>query len=207
MSDQEIEVKFYVTDLSTIEAQLKDLGAQLVQPRTREINLRFDTPTGDLQRSFQVLRLRKDTVAHLTYKGPGVIQEGVRTRQEIEFEVSDFLTARYFLEALGYSVVMIYEKYRAVYDIDGLHVTLDELPYGSFVEIEGPDIVSLQIFNRRLALDWQAAVEESYVSLFDSLKLTLGLHFRDLNFENFKGIQVRPQDLKVKIADRLPGKR
>lgn len=201
MSEQEIEVKFIVGDLAKIEARLKDLGAEPTQARTHELNLRFDTPSGELKRTFQVLRLRQDTAARLTYKGPGVLQEGVRSRQELEFEVSDFSTARRFLEALGYAVAMIYEKYRTVYDLDGMHVALDEMPYGNFVEIEGPDIPSLQAFNRRLGLDWSAAVSESYTALFDGLKLRLGLKFRDLLFENFQAVGVTPEDFGARLAD------
>ena len=201
MSDQEIEVKFYVNDLAKLEARLKELGAQLVQPRTYEINLRFDTPDGELKRTSRVLRLRRDTAARLTYKGPGVVDEGVRTRQELEFEVSDFRTARQFLEGLGYAVAMIYEKYRAVYDLEGMHVALDELPYGKFIEIEGPDIPSLQSLSRRLELDWSAAVAESYTTLFDGLKQWLGLNFRDLIFENFQAVQVKVQDFGARSAD------
>ena len=47
MNDQEIEVKFYVSDLEAIQAHLVQLGARLVQPRTLEVNLRYDTPGGD----------------------------------------------------------------------------------------------------------------------------------------------------------------
>ena len=128
MKDQELEVKFYVKDLASVERRLVALEARLVQPRAHEINLRFDTPAGDLARGLQVLRLRQDTAARLTYKGPAQARDGVRVRQEIEFVVEDFETARAFLEALGYRVSMLYEKFRTVYDIDDVHVTLDELP-------------------------------------------------------------------------------
>ena len=199
--DQEIEVKFLVNDLAKVEARVKELGGKLAQARIHELNLRFDTPEGDLRRSYQVLRLRHDTAARLTYKGPGTTQEGVRSRQELEFEVSDFHTAQHFLEALGYSVTMIYEKYRAVYDLESMHVALDEMPYGNFVEIEGADIPSLQAFNRRLGLDWNAAVTESYTALFELIKQKLGLQFRDLIFENFQAVRVTPQDFGARCAD------
>ena len=41
--------------------------------------------------------------------------------QELEFTVGDFDMARAFLQALGYQVSMIYEKYRAGYDWEGMH--------------------------------------------------------------------------------------
>ena len=55
---QEIEAKFYVTNLSRIESQLRDLDAQLVQPRILESNIRFDLPDARLRSERRVLRLR-----------------------------------------------------------------------------------------------------------------------------------------------------
>jgi adenylate cyclase class IV len=56
-SDQELEVKFYLSDLPALRARLEAAGAQLFKPRVHEINLRFDTPSGDLTRGYRVLRL------------------------------------------------------------------------------------------------------------------------------------------------------
>jgi len=189
-SDQELEVKFYLPDLLTLRARLETAGAQLVQPRVHEINLRFDTPSGDLARGYRVLRLRQDTEARLTYKGPGELVDGVRSRQELEFTVSDFGTARHFLEALGYEVSVMYEKYRTTYALRGVLVTLDEMPYGNFTEIEGPDGASIRKTAEVLGLDWERRILDSYIMLFDRLRERLGLSFRDLSFANFEKLTV-----------------
>jgi adenylate cyclase class 2 len=189
-SDKELEVKFYLPDLSSLQTRLEASGAQLVQPRVHEVNLRFDTPTGELTRGYRVLRLRQDSEARLTYKGPGVLQDGVRARQELEFTVSDFDTARKFLEALGYTVSVMYEKYRATYALQGVLVTLDKMPYGNFAEIEGPDGASIHQAAEALGLDWERRILDSYLVLFDRLRERLGFTFRDLSFENFEGLTV-----------------
>jgi adenylate cyclase class 2 len=200
-NDQESEVKYYISDLPALERRLQSLGAQLVQPRVHEINLRFDVADGELVKTGQVLRLRQDSEARLTYKGPSQTEEGVRVRQEIEFIVSDHRAARAFLEALGYHVSMGYEKYRTSYDLGGAHVVLDEMPYGDFTEIEGPDPAIIQAVNQRLGLDWEARVPESYTVLFDLLREKLGLPFTDLTFENFQQLSISPADLDVRPAD------
>ena len=100
-------------------------------------NLRFDDTEGGLRNAHRVLRLRQDDKARLTYKGPGSVEGGARLREELEFTVSDFETARKLLEALGYQVMLVYEKYRTTYALGGCEVTLDEMPYGSFAEIDG----------------------------------------------------------------------
>jgi adenylate cyclase, class 2 len=195
--EQELEVKFYVNGLLPFENQLKQFGAALLQPRTHEINLRFDTPDQSLTRSSQVLRLRQDLEARLTYKGPGEVLGGVRLRREIEFSVSDYKAAQSFLEALGYQVSFMYEKFRAMYQLDNVLVTLDEMPYGFFLELEGPDPDSILAISRKLALKWDARILDSYTVLFDTVREKCGLKFRDLSFANFEGMQISPEMLNV----------
>jgi adenylate cyclase class 2 len=196
-SDKELEVKFYLPELSGLQARLEALGAQLIQLRVHELNLRFDTPGGELTRGYRVLRLRQDTAARLTYKGPGELLDGVRARQELEFTVSDFGTARKFLEALGYVISVMYEKYRATYSLEGVLVTLDEMPYGSFAEIEGPDGASIHRTAEALGLDWDKRILDSYLVLFDRLRERLGFTFHDLSFANFEELTVTGEMLGI----------
>lgn len=199
---QELEVKFLVSDLAAIEGRLKALGAALAQPRVYESNLRFDRPNGELSSARQALRLRMDSEARLTFKGPGREQDGVQQRQELEFTVSDYQMARQFLEALGFQVIFMYEKYRTTYRMDNVLVTLDEMPFGQFIEIEGPDGESILQAAQKLGVTWERRVFENYTGLFERVKNNLGLSLRDLSFDNFKGINVNPKDLGAEPADQ-----
>jgi len=192
VNDQEIEVKFYVQDLGKVEARL-------LRPRVHELNLRYDRPDGSLRREQRALRLRQSDDSRLTYKGPSAIVDGAMSRQEIEFSVGDFESAKAFLEALDYQLVVVYEKYRTTYELETSEVSkdfgslkalimLDELPYGNFVEIEGPDAASIHAAADSLGLEWEAAIAESYLALFERLRDKLGFTFRDLTFENFSGL-------------------
>jgi len=201
-ADQEIEIKLYVLDLQRVESRLLELGAELAQPRTHEFNLRFDRPDGALTRQGQVVRLRQDTAARLTYKGPPSGLDGVRVRQEIEFTVGDFQAARRFLEALGLNVSMIYEKYRREYRLEALHIALDELPYGNFVEIEGPDSASIRRACAQLDLDFSAGIPESYTLLFEHWRQRTQQALRDLVFASFRSLKVTPEELGVRPADQ-----
>lgn len=201
MSEEEIEVKFNIRNLPALEERLRSLGAGLVQPRTFEQNLRFDTPGKELEKSAKVLRLRRDSQVHLTFKGPSEYIEGTRLRKEIEFVLSDFQAAWHLLGELGYQVSMRYDKYRTVYDLLGLQVSLDELPYGKFVEIEGPDPTSIRTVSDMLGLDWETRVPESYTVLFELLRQRMQLPFQNLVFEDFEGLEITPLDLQVTPAD------
>jgi adenylate cyclase, class 2 len=187
-NEQELEVKFWIQYPQRLLDRLEGEAA-LLQPRTHEMNLRFDRPDGSLKSTRQVLRLRRDQDTRLTYKGPGSLQEGVHARREIELVVDNFETARHFIEALGFQVQMAYEKYRTTYRLDEILVTLDEMPYGFFVELEGPDPAAIQHASHTLSLIWDARILDSYTGLFDALKPVLGIQANDLLFTVFTGMQ------------------
>jgi len=201
MKQEEAEVKFYIKDLQSLEARLRSLGAQLTQPRTFEQNLRFDTPDKELAKGSKVLRLRRDLQARLTFKGPSEDVDGVRVRKEIEFVLADFQAAQQLLLELGYLVSMQYDKYRAVYDLLGVQISLDELPYGNFLEVEGPDPATIHTISTMLGLNWEARVPESYTVLFEQIQVRLQLNFNDLIFDNFANLDLQPSDLNVIPAD------
>lgn len=200
-SNKELEVKFFLADIEELRKSIDATGAKLVQPRTYERNLRFDTHDGKLTQSAQVLRLRQDTANRVTYKGPGEVKDGVSVRTEIEFVVEDFDNAQALFEALGYQVSMIYEKYRTAYELNGVLVTLDEMPFGDFTEIEGPDGASIRDVCHQLGLMWELRTLQSYAMLFQVVNKNLNLRFRDLTFENFADVKVGLSHLELAPAD------
>lgn len=199
--DQEIEVKFYVKDLNALQGRLIALGGRVQAERVHEVNLRFDFSDGSLTRAGRVLRLRQDAHAVMTYKGPAQPGEEVSTRQEIEFQVSDFEAARRLIEALGYQVAVSYEKYRATYELGDVLVTLDEMPFGSFVEIEGPGVEAIRTAATTLKLAWEARSTASYLALFNHLRSTSGLAAQNLTFDELRGVPVTPEELGLSYAD------
>ena len=202
MNGQEIEAKFHVQNLRKIELRLLELKAQLIQPRVHEINLRFDRPDGELRNSFRVLRLRQDDIARFTFKGPSVEKEGgILSRQEIEFEVGDFDSAKQFLEAIGFQVVVFYEKFRTTYELNNTHIMLDELPYGSFIEIEGENVETIHSIADLLSLNWDAMVRAGYHALFERVAGKYGLEVSKLSFENLKGITIKTTEMDIIAAD------
>lgn len=199
-SEKEIEAKFFVRDLAVFEQRLQEMGAKLTAERVFERNLRFDNREGDLNRERQALRLRQDANAVMTFKGPSREGASVSERLEIEFQVSDFNAARRLLEALGYEVAVIYEKYRTTYSVGELEVVLDELPFGRFIEIEGPSPSSIRKLANALGLRWEVRSSASYLALFYQVRAARGLSARNLTFEEFEGIVAAPKDLALDYA-------
>lgn len=200
---KETEAKFCVGDPNLIRERLLKLQARIRAPRVYELNLRFDTPAYELQRAGRVLRLRRDKEARLTYKDSERVEEGAVNRRELEFTVDSFDAAQQFLEALGFQVIFIYEKYRTTCNLAAARIMLDQLPFGDFVEIEG-EFETLKPAAAQLGLNWEAAIPLSYHALFERLRLARQLPFRDLTFQNFAGQTVLPADLGVTRADNCP---
>ncbi|MDD2923133.1 MAG: class IV adenylate cyclase [Anaerolineales bacterium] len=202
MNGRETEVKFHVNNLRKIEMRLLELKAHLIQSRAHEINLRFDTSDSDLRKNKRVLRLRQDDKARLTFKCPSVeMEDGVASRTEIEFAVEDFESAKQFLEALGFHAVVFYEKFRATYELNDTHIMLDELPYGTFVEIEGEDIAELHNIANQLGLNWGAMIKAGYHALYSRVSEKFGLDNSRLSFEELKNAKISAADLEIIAAD------
>jgi adenylate cyclase class 2 len=197
----EREAKFYIQNLAGLTERVRMTGAELVQPRLLETNLRLDTPEGDLRKAGRILRIRRDDKVRLTYKDNAHNEDGVVSRTEIEFIADSFDVARKFFEALGYPVSVIYEKYRRVYRIGDVEVMLDELPFGDFVEIEAPNNTLIEGVSQMLGLDLSKMVETNYLGLFERARRNMRFEFRDLTFENFAGLSPTTADLEVQPAD------
>jgi adenylate cyclase, class 2 len=201
MDDQEREIKFFVQDLEAMAQRLHLCGADLGRERTLERNLRFDTADHSLQREGRVLRLRQDDCVRVTYKADARVEGGAIVRTELEFTVDNFAVARKLFEALGYQVVVSYEKYRRTYRLGDVEVVLDELPMGDFVEIEAPNNVLIEGVAQMLGLDWSKGIATNYLGLFEIARSRRKFTFNDLTFENFRDLELVPGDMGVEPAD------
>lgn len=201
MKTQEREIKFYLKDLSALAEKLRLCGAEIVRERVLERNLRLDTSDDSLRRGGRLLRLRQDDRSRVTFKENARMEGGVMARTEIEITTDDFEMTRKLFEALGYRVVVLYEKYRREYRLGEVLVMLDELPFGDFVEIEAAANPLIEGAAQLLGLDWSSGIGTNYLGLMAVARHNLNLPFKDLTFDNFEGLAVSPTDLEVLPAD------
>lgn len=85
-----------------------------------------------------VVRIRKTlekTV--LTYKKRVQNEFAVKQQLEYETEVGDAEMIEKIVENLGCVKTLVYEKRRETWHFRSVEIVLDELPFGSFMEIEG----------------------------------------------------------------------
>ena len=185
----EVEVKFLVEDLGAVRRLLLAAGVVAGAPRVYERNVRFDTADERLLARQALLRLRQDTRARLTYKGLSDQDAAseAKVREEIELTVDDFDRMALTLARLGFGAVQTYEKYRETFHWRDVEVVLDEMPFGTFVELEGPSDTSLRAAAAALGLDWSRRVLTNYLELMERARRAFDLPFNDLTFANFEG--------------------
>ena len=140
----EVEVKFKVTDPSTLIDQLAEMGA-LAKGKSDHADLYLAHPVRDFKQTDEALRLRRiGPENRITYKGP---KRGgpTKTREEIEliFEPGNerFEQLSLLFERLGFRPVAIVRKTRQEFEVAHLgrpvSVVVDDATIlGQFAEIE-----------------------------------------------------------------------
>lgn len=181
----EVEVKFYIPDPDKILRRLDDIGA-VSQPKLFETNVRFEDRDCSLIKGNQLLRLRQDESCRLTYKcAPDKNTSECKVYQEFEVAVSDFETMTSILNALGYQGIQVYEKWRQTFSWRNVLVCMDTMPYGDFLEIEGPE-TDIKKTADTLDLKWEKRILSNYLAIFGTLRKDTHLPFNDVTFDNFK---------------------
>ena len=193
MEQLETEIKFYLTDLSSIRQRILDLGAES-RGRYFESNVRFEAPGEALKKKKSLLRLRRDRRVKLTFKStPPEPDNQFKIMRELEVEVSDFDTMHSILEALGFHHEQVYEKWRETLVLEQTQFCLDSMPYGDFLEIEGRK-QDIEYFAAQLGLQWDQRILLNYLHIFEILQNNLNLNFSDVTFDHFKCIEMDLND-------------
>ena len=192
MNGLEIEVKFFVAHPEDLRRRILALGG-ISAGRVFERNEIFDDPRRTLTTRGELLRLRQDKACRLTYKQPsGEPQDQFKILHEMETIVAEGRVLRAVFRALGLDTVLVYEKWRETFVKGAVHLCLDEMPFGHFLEIEGPQ-AAIGPLADALGLPWYRRITGNYYQLFAVIAEAMGLAFNDITFENFKGLTVDPQ--------------
>ncbi|MEQ1886301.1 MAG: CYTH domain-containing protein [Bryobacteraceae bacterium] len=146
---------------------LEYFGYVEIAPRVLEADQLFDRADAQLRNSGQVLRLRQSgDQAMITYKGPAET-DMYKSREEIEFDVSDPVNVTLLLDRLGLMPGFRYEKFRTTFSIageDGV-ITLDETPIGVYIELEGGKSW-IDATAKRLGFHSSDYITKSYAALY-----------------------------------------
>ena len=198
MEKLEIEVKFYLVDIKAIRTHILELGGKS-DGRVFETNIRYEDKNNSLMKKKSLLRLRRDEKTTLTFKSrPPQRSTAFKIYKELEVEVNEFETMSHIIEALGYHPAQIYEKWRETITLGATAFCLDSMPYGNFLEIEGPE-KEIRHYAAQLGLNWHKRILFNYLEIFEIMRKKLGLDFNDLTFKNFETVSVRFEEFEDKL--------
>jgi len=179
---KEIEIKFRVADLRSLNRKLQGAGFRLVTRRTREMNTLYDLPGDVLRKRKELLRLRKYGAQWtLTHKS-GTTRGRHSSRVELETGVADGRKMDAILRALGYAPSFRYEKFRAEWADGKGHVVVDETPIGNFCEIEGPSRW-IDSTAKELEVSPRDYITKNYATLFSDWKKETGSAASEMTFK------------------------
>ena len=140
--EKEIEKKFKVTNLAKgdLIQRLQTLGAKFVE-RKREKDTYFNVVGRDSLTTKECLRVREtDIFAEITYKPPTEayqMTQGHFAKKETNVSVADGKNAIALLELIGNEILVVVDKDREYYSLDGCTIAFDVIKdAGLFVEIE-----------------------------------------------------------------------
>ncbi|MCD6587362.1 MAG: class IV adenylate cyclase [Candidatus Fermentibacteraceae bacterium] len=163
----EVELKYQVNDFVRVRDKLRDASAELVSESSQEENAVLDLSDGSLGDSSVLLRLREfRNEVILTVKKPGP-SGPMKIRDEYETVLStSFQDAMELFAALGYRQVFHYSKTREVWSLGkNIHICLDTLYFGKFVEVETDSMSRVSSTSKLLGLDPHEGLSSSYRKL------------------------------------------
>ncbi len=159
---KEIEIKFAVDNEGKMISRLIAAGAEKVSEGL-EHNEVFDN--GEIRHKGILLRLRKTKNKNvLTFKTT-IKKAEFKEANEIEIEISDFERMKEILQGLGYDIFWIYEKQKTKFILGGTIISLDRLPFATFIEIEGSE-AGIRSAIAKLGLDPAKGIKETYLELY-----------------------------------------
>lgn len=184
MPNIEKELKFKIDDIKKIESKLKKLGAKQIGSEFQR-TIRFDTPDLSYEKQGTFIRVRKGFGNTVTMKKKIKTTGELFERIEIETEVSDTEKLRTIFNELGLSKEFIMEKYRSNWTFIDTVVSIDKMPFGNYLEIEGePDKV--KSVAKTLSLDLKNKIVGTYWDLFEDFKKSSGHIGEHIVFDQIK---------------------
>lgn len=169
----EIEATFININKDQLRAQLKELGAKLLQPETLMRRTIFNID----DHSF--VRVR-DEGNRITMSYKRLDQLSLSGMKEICLDVNDYNEAINFVKICGLQPKAVQETLREEWELDGVELDIDTWPWlPAFVEIEGPSEASVESVAEKLGLKMADAL---YGSVDEVYKIYYDVTSQDINY-------------------------
>jgi adenylate cyclase, class 2 len=162
----ETEVKVKIENIADFCRRLQSLNPIALSSRHFEDNYVLDFPDQKLQTSHCLLRVRFAEGRNiLTFKGSPRPDGIFKSREELETKLENGATMLEVLKRIGMRIYFQYQKYRREFELDGVHVAVDETPVGNYAEFEGSE-EGIRNLADKMDITESRFLRSSYFSLY-----------------------------------------
>ncbi len=146
----ELEIKFLFnsSDVFKIKEKILEIPEIFYEGKVYEKTTMLDNKEKIMDKVDARLRVRQisqqkgdqDSKIEFSYKRRVKADGGIKREEEIETAfIADINSFFHILNKMGYEITTSYERYREIYKIRGVKITIDEFPFGYILEIEGSE--------------------------------------------------------------------
>ena len=169
----EIEATFININKDQLRAQLKELGAKLLQPETLMRRTIFDID----EHSFVRVRDEGNRIT-MSYKHLDSLS--LSGMKEVCLDVNDYDDAINFVKACGLRPKAVQEALREDWELDGVELDIDAWPWlPTYVEVEGLSEAAVEQVAAKLGLSMSDAL---YGSVDEVYKIYYDVTSQDINY-------------------------
>ena len=135
-----------------------------------EKTIRYDTRNHKFLEKNIFIRTKSGINNVLTIKEKvNELDPDILERYTTEIEIDNTQKMEYFLETIGLNKKWIMEKYRLYFKLMDNEITIDELPFGIYVEIKGDD-KEIKKISKLLNLKLKDSIKVTYWDIYDKIK-------------------------------------
>lgn len=165
---KEIEIKFKIENVESMKRKLLQAGAIFIEKPYEQTTYGYFSTDSMTKGIFPRIRNEKDKIV-FTVKVKKDQQPEYKERMEYSMNLDSIDQGENILFALGYDKVRVFTKIRQEYTLLNTKITIDELYFGIFLEIEGEKMDIEKVINN-LALKDKERITKAYLSLEDDYK-------------------------------------
>lgn len=161
----EKQVKFKINNFEQISKALLDIEAIFIGG-FMERTIRYDTLDLYYSNKGIFIRTKQGIKNVLTVKEvPKKMNNKTLERTLVEVEVDDINNVDYILKKIGLTNKFVMEKYRLYYYYKKCFISIDELPFGVYLEIKGSD-KDIKKLCKKLEINENELIKVTYWDLY-----------------------------------------
>lgn len=159
------QIKYELQDFNKFLKELRGQSAIFIGGNF-ELTVRYDYEDLRLSKNGIFIRTKTGFENVLTIKEKtDVCQSDYFQRKKREIEIESPEELKYIFEKIGLTNQLVMEKYRQLWKLDDIYISIDELPFGIYMEIKGSSKQINKIL-KKFGFKKSQVINETYWDIF-----------------------------------------